>query len=163
MKAVEDAPIGLQQVYEALIHGKERVVDRFLRQYKTSAFTERLTESRETALMVAIKGGHEHIINKLVNLTPPELLALKDDSDYTALHLAALLENVKAAQLLVNKNHELLNIFNSGDILPIQLAAICGHREMTSYLFSVGMKDESHSNLLKDGAAALTAHREMTS
>ncbi|KAL2553783.1 uncharacterized protein Fot_07402 [Forsythia ovata] len=148
----QDARIGLQQVYEALIHGKERVVDGFLRHrlYKTSAFTERLNAFGETALMVAIKGGHGHIINKLVSLTPQELLALKDNSDDTALHAEALLDNVKAAQLLVNKNHELLNFSNKNERLPIKLAAIRGHREMTSYLFSVGMKDEIHSNLLKD-------------
>ncbi|KAL2533233.1 Ankyrin repeat family protein [Abeliophyllum distichum] len=148
--SVEDAPIGLQQVCDALILGKERVVDRFLRQYKTSEFTERITASGETALMVAIKGGNGHIINKLVSLTPPELLDLKDNSDNTALHVVAELDNVKAAQLLVNKNHELLNICNRREILPIHLAAIRGHREMTSYLFSVGMKDEIHSSLPKD-------------
>ncbi|KAL2533225.1 Ankyrin repeat family protein [Abeliophyllum distichum] len=147
---VEDARIGLQQVYDALILGKERVVDRFLRQYKTSAFTERITASGETALMVAIKGGHGHIIKKLVSLTPPELLAFKEDFGNTALHVVAELDNVKTAQLLVNKNHELLNICNRREILPIHLAAIRGHREMTSYLFSVGMKDEIHSSLLKD-------------
>ncbi|KAL2554016.1 uncharacterized protein Fot_07635 [Forsythia ovata] len=152
MKAVEVAQIGLQQVYEALIQGKERVVNGFLRQYETSAFKERLTESGETALMVAIKGGHEHIINNLVSLTPRELLALKDGSDNTALHAAAELDNVKAAQLLVNKNHELLNICNRLELLPIHLAAIRSHREMTSYLFSVGMKDEIHSTLLKNVA-----------
>ncbi|KAL2533235.1 Ankyrin repeat family protein [Abeliophyllum distichum] len=150
MKAVEDARIGLQQVYDALILGKERVVDRFLRQYKTSAFTERITASGETALMVAIKGGHGHIIKKLVSLTPPELLAFKEDFGNTALHVVAELDNVKTAQLLVNKNHELLNICNRREILPIHLAAMRGHREMTSYLFSVGMKDEIHSSLLKD-------------
>ncbi|KAL2554018.1 Ankyrin repeat family protein [Forsythia ovata] len=156
MKTVEDAPNWLQQVYDALIHGKERVVNRFLRQYKTSAFKERLTASGETALMVAIKGGHGHIINKLVSLTPQELLALKDNSDNTALHAAAQLDNVKAAQLLLNKNHELLNFSNKNEGLPIQLAAIRGHREMTSYLFSVGIKDEIHSNLLKhaDGSSS---------
>ncbi|KAL2533231.1 Ankyrin repeat family protein [Abeliophyllum distichum] len=150
MKAVEDARIGLQQVYDALILGKERVVDRFLRQYKTSAFTERITASGETALMVAIKGGHGHIIKKLVSLTPPELLAFKEDFGNTALHVVAEFDNVKTAQLLVNKNHELLNICNRREILPIHLAAMRGHREMTSYLFSVGMKDEIHSSLLKD-------------
>ncbi|KAL2533247.1 Ankyrin repeat family protein [Abeliophyllum distichum] len=106
---VEDAPIGLQQVYEALIHGKERVVDIFL-----------------------------------------QSLDLKNNSDNTALHVAAQHDNVEAAQLLVNKNHELLNICNERGILPIHLAALTAHRETTSYLFSVGLKDEIHSSLLKN-------------
>ncbi|KAL2554013.1 uncharacterized protein Fot_07632 [Forsythia ovata] len=100
MKTVEDAPNWLEQVYDALICGKDRVVDRFLRQYGTSAFTKELTASGETALMVAIKGGHGHIIKMLVSLMPQELLALTDDSKNTALHAAALLDNVKAAELL---------------------------------------------------------------
>ncbi|KAL2533240.1 Ankyrin repeat family protein [Abeliophyllum distichum] len=130
--------------------GKERVVDRFLRQYKTSAFTERITASGETALMVAIKEGHRPIIKNLVSLTPRESLNFKEDFGNTALHMAVECDNVEAAQLLVNKNPELLNIFDRRQSLPIHLAAHKGHREMTSYLFSVSMKDKIHSNLLKD-------------
>ncbi|KAL2533238.1 Ankyrin repeat family protein [Abeliophyllum distichum] len=150
MIAVEVAPSWLQPFYEALIRGKMTVVKIFLEEHETSALTERLNASGETALMVAIKGGHGHIIDMLVRLTSQELLAFQDNSETTALHAAAQLDNVKAAQLLVDKNHKLLNIVGDGRLWPIHLAAIRGHREMTSYLFYVGMKDEFHSNLLKD-------------
>lgn len=159
--AVLDGPSDrLQEVNDALVHGKWNVVRRFVNCYKEEAFRFR-PEFGDTALSVAIKRGQGYFfISKLVELTPPGLLTQTDNSGDTALHAAAELGNVKTADLLVNKKQELLSFSNNKGLLPIQVAANRDHREMTSYLLSFGMRDEIYYNLLK-GAAGLNVLRSL--
>lgn len=118
------------------------------------AITARLTAFAETPLLVAVKGGKRlPFIKKLVDFMPPEALALTDYFGNTGLHAVAVLGNVPAAKLFVRKNQELPNIWNIDGSLPIHLAAMRGHRDMTLYLFSVTREDE-YSDPSKDEAGA---------
>ncbi|CAI9780345.1 unnamed protein product [Fraxinus pennsylvanica] len=141
---------GSHGVYNAVIAGNWDRLKIFFAQ--SFAFTFRITKSGETALLVAIKGGQEYFfIKKMVDMTPPDLLTQKDNSGNTALHAAAQLGNVKVAELLVNKNHELLSFFNDDGLLPIQVSANQGHKGMTSKLLSIC--NENNCSILLEGAA----------
>ncbi|KAL2533232.1 Ankyrin repeat family protein [Abeliophyllum distichum] len=140
-------------LYKALIQGNWEIVETIIKQEK-EAITARLTAFAETQLLVAVKGGQGlPFIKKLVDFMPPEALGLTDYFGNTGLHAVAVLGNVQAAKLFVRKNQELPNIWNIDGSLPIHLAAMRGHREMTLYLFSVTREDE-YSNPSKDEAGA---------
>ncbi|CAA2936510.1 ankyrin repeat-containing ITN1-like [Olea europaea subsp. europaea] len=137
-------------VRHAVIDGNWISTEIFLDQ--RSAFTIRINES-DTALLLAVKVGQEYsFIKKIVDKTPPDLLTQTDNSGNTALHAVAQLGNVKIAKLLVDKNGELLSLFNNDGLLPIQVAANRCHKRMTSYLLDKFLTN-NYSNLLEDAAA----------
>ncbi|CAA2936520.1 ankyrin repeat-containing ITN1-like [Olea europaea subsp. europaea] len=150
---VEDDQSWSLPLYNALLQGDWEIVEAIIKQEK-EAITARLTAFAETPLLVAVKGGKRlPFIKKLVDFMPPEALALTDYFGNTGLHAVAVLGNVPAAKLFVRKNQELPNIWNIDGSLPIHLAAMRGHRDMTLYLFSVTREDE-YSDPSKDEAGA---------
>ncbi|XP_057461316.1 uncharacterized protein LOC130774305 isoform X1 [Actinidia eriantha] len=121
-----------------------------------NTITERLTALAETPLLVAVKGRREiPFIMKLVELMPPEALALTDYFGNTALHAVAVLGNIQAAKLFVRKNPDLPNIWNNDGSLPLHLAAIRGEREMTLFLLSVTREDEESKPYEDEAGATL--------
>lgn len=145
-------------LYKALNQGNWETVETIITQ-QPAAMTARLTPFAETPLLVAVKAGQGlPFIRKLLDFMPPEALALTDYFGNTALHAVAVLGNIQAARLFVNKNGDLPNIWNVDECLPIHLAAMRGQREMTLYLFSV--TTEYHDNLdpYKDAAGATLVH-----
>ncbi|KAI7988534.1 putative receptor-like protein kinase [Camellia lanceoleosa] len=92
----------------------------------------------ETLLLVVVKEKRGILfVRKLVELMQPEALALTDYFGNTALHATAVLGNIIEAELIVNKNPDLLNIWNKDGFLPLHLAAMHGKRKMTLFLLSV--------------------------
>ncbi|XP_057543848.1 ankyrin repeat-containing protein NPR4-like [Amaranthus tricolor] len=87
----------------------------------------------------------------------PEDLALTDQNGETALSVAAVVDNLEAAKLLVNKNPELPYIFGKSG-LPIHRAAQFGHRDMFLYLLSVTRDDIDPSPFIgKSGGMLIIA------
>ncbi|EYU28332.1 hypothetical protein MIMGU_mgv1a003521mg [Erythranthe guttata] len=129
-------------LYKALNQGNWEIVEMIMRQ-QPAAITARLTPFAETPLLVAVKAGQGlPFIKKLLNFMPPEALALTDYFGSSALHAVAVLGNTQAARLFVEKNGDLPNFWNVDGCLPIHLAAMRGHREMTLYLFSVAREND---------------------
>ncbi|CAA3025086.1 ACCELERATED CELL DEATH 6-like [Olea europaea subsp. europaea] len=153
-----DRPKGVQEARNALMNGNWNDVERFFHQHDEEAFKFKLTASGETALHVAIKGRRHRqgffFIRKLIEIYPSDLLAEMDNSGNTALHAVAQLGNVKTACLLVNKSRILLSLLNNDQLLPIQVAANRGRKEMTSYLLTISMTDEFNSSLLNGAHGA---------
>ncbi|KAL7133257.1 hypothetical protein ABFS83_12G128600 [Erythranthe nasuta] len=140
-------------LYKALNQGNWEIVEMIMRQ-QPAAITARLTPFAETPLLVAVKAGQGlPFIKKLLNFMPPEALALTDYFGSSALHAVAVLGNTQAARLFVEKNGDLPNFWNVDGCLPIHLAAMRGHRDMTLYLFSVARED-GNSDPFKDAAGA---------
>ncbi|KAI3447209.1 hypothetical protein Pfo_003874 [Paulownia fortunei] len=140
-------------LYKALNQGNWEIVEIIIRQ-QPAAITARLTPFAETPLLVAVKAGQGlPFIRKLLDFMPLEALALTDYFGNTALHAVAVLGNIQAARLFVEKNRDLPNIWNIDECLPIHLAAMRGHREMTLYLFSVTREDDN-LDPFKDAAGA---------
>ncbi|KAL0333697.1 UNVERIFIED_CONTAM: hypothetical protein Sangu_1525900 [Sesamum angustifolium] len=128
-----------------------------------AAITARLTPFAETPLLVAVKAGQGlTFIRKLLHFMQPEALALTDYFGNTALHAVAVLGNIQAARLFVEQNSDLPNIWNIDGCLPIHLAAMRAHREMTLYLFSVTREDENLEPF-NDAAGATLVHFALAS
>ncbi|BFG21042.1 hypothetical protein CerSpe_073160 [Prunus speciosa] len=89
-----------------------------------------------TALHIATKFGHEHIVEELVQLMTPEDLEMRD-STWTAIHLAARL-NLKMVECMVTKNKKLLGIVEeSHGLTPILFAAKNDLWDIVRYLYSL--------------------------
>ncbi|KAL0426792.1 UNVERIFIED_CONTAM: hypothetical protein Slati_2854000 [Sesamum latifolium] len=149
-------------LYKSLNQGNWETVETIVMQ-EPAAITARLTPFAETPLLVAVKAGQGlPFIRKLLHFVQPEALALTDYFGNTALHAVAVLGNIQAARLFVEQNSDLPNIWNIDGCLPIHLAAMKGHREMTLYLFSVTREDENLEPF-NDAAGATLVHFALTS
>ncbi|CAL8118464.1 unnamed protein product [Prunus armeniaca] len=90
-----------------------------------------------TALHIATKFGHEHIVEELVQLMTPEDLEIQKHTSWTALHFAARL-NFKMVECMVRKNKKLLGIAEeSNGLTPILLAAQFDLWDIVRYLYSL--------------------------
>nr|KYP66447.1 hypothetical protein KK1_012741 [Cajanus cajan] len=125
-----------------------------------------------TVLHVAVIAGHEHIVEKLVNLGRHKLLKMQDNFDYTALALAAdLTGNVNIARCMVGNygGRDLLTIKTKDNEIPVLLSAVKGHKEMTRYLYqqthlNVFLHNNSHYGVLlltQCITAKIFGHREI--
>ncbi|KAG8367152.1 hypothetical protein BUALT_Bualt16G0042900 [Buddleja alternifolia] len=100
----------------------------------------------ETVLHVAVVTGKANdFVKKLLELLPDDTLTLKNGDGETALHSAAMVGNTEAAVMLVNRNSNLLYITNNRYRLPVQLAAIYGHKDTLVYLISMSKQNMEHS------------------
>ncbi|KAL9689133.1 hypothetical protein QQ045_033565 [Rhodiola kirilowii] len=92
------------------------------------------------ALMVAVGSGPKtaKFVKELVNILTPPDLEMTDNDGRTALGIAAMVGNLKAAKLLVQKNPSLPNI-SSGCAagFPIHYAAEYGHKKLLLFLLEV--------------------------
>ncbi|KAL9688385.1 hypothetical protein QQ045_032806 [Rhodiola kirilowii] len=104
------------------------------------AKTARIGRKSETALMVAVGNGSKtaKFVEKLLNISTPSDLEMTDKDGRTALGIAAMVGNMEAAKLLVQKNPSLPNI-SSGCAagFPIHCAAEYGHKNLLLYLLDV--------------------------
>ncbi|KAI8020031.1 Ankyrin repeat and sterile alpha motif domain-containing protein 1B [Camellia lanceoleosa] len=108
-----------------------------------SALTAIISNSEDRALHIAIMSGRSiEMVEKLVDLMPPEALALREISGCTALSVAALYGNTKAAVILVKKHPASLYICNNKNWLPLHSAANAGHKDTLLYLLSVTKEDD---------------------
>ncbi|XP_021825764.1 ankyrin repeat-containing protein NPR4-like [Prunus avium] len=90
-----------------------------------------------TALHIATKFGHEHIVEELVQSMTPEDLEIVEDDNWTALHLAARL-NLKMVECMVTKNKKLLGIADgSYGLTPILVGAQFDLWDIVRYLYSL--------------------------
>ncbi|XP_042004531.1 uncharacterized protein LOC121753333 [Salvia splendens] len=78
----------------------------------------------DTILHIAVLTGNANdLVIKMVEIIPPEALALMDSKGETALHKAAKVGNTAAATALVDRNPNLLHVMNNYNELPVVIAA----------------------------------------
>ncbi|KAK6152013.1 hypothetical protein DH2020_014648 [Rehmannia glutinosa] len=107
-----------------------------------NAINARIAFTLETALHIAVGTGKAiHFVEKLVDLMPDDLLGVKDELGYTALHVGSLTRNTAAAKILVARRPDLLNVVSNVGEFPVHLAALSAHGETLWYLISE-MKDD---------------------
>ncbi|KAJ0016969.1 hypothetical protein Pint_12261 [Pistacia integerrima] len=103
----------------------------------------RITEEGHSALHVAASANHTHFVKQLVNrMTRPDL-ALMDHDGNTAFFLAAGTGNVELVQFLLQKD-KTLAIIRGTEMLPLQRAALLGHRDMVVFLYEITPHDDLH-------------------
>jgi hypothetical protein len=77
----------------------------------------------DTALHVAVTGGHMNIVKELVNKMLEENLETKDNFGATVLVICAQIGNVEIAKCIIGKRRTLLSIGNGyKEIIPVVLA-----------------------------------------
>ncbi|KAK9705409.1 hypothetical protein RND81_07G054600 [Saponaria officinalis] len=128
-------------LYKAALEGQWKEARTFIDE-NPEAFTTKITIASETALHIAVGTGKDIIpfVEKMVRKMSPEELALTDQNGDTVLFVAAMVGNLDAAKLLVNKNPNLPNTSSKSD-LPIHRAAQYGHKPMVQYLLQVTRSD----------------------
>ncbi|KAI3511089.1 hypothetical protein L1887_18233 [Cichorium endivia] len=130
------------------------------------ASTVKLNVEGHSALHIAIDScKHIQFVESLLKeINPESLLTLVTNTKQNALHRAAMIDNVKAAKMLVEKNPLLLFSFDSTYSLPIHRAIIASHETTFLYLLDVcrhhiglSQQDGYHSPFEgKNGAKLLT-------
>ncbi|KAK3038015.1 hypothetical protein RJ639_029966 [Escallonia herrerae] len=97
-----------------------------------------VTGFKETALMVAVRAKKRNaFVKKLLEKMLLPDVALTEMTGSTALHIAAVVGNIEAARLLVEKDPKLPKVRDGYKTLPIHRAADYGRRELVRYLFTV--------------------------
>ena len=141
-------------MYKAALDGQWNEARKFLDD-DPEAFRTKITIASETALHIAVGTGENiDFVEKLIRRMSPEDLALIDQNGETALTVAAVVGNVKAAKLLVNKNPDLPNISGKQG-LPVLRAANYGQEEMVKYLLAVTRGDIEPSPFAGESGAEL--------
>lgn len=108
------------------------------------AVKEKISPTGETALHVAVRTGHDQLIEKLVELLSEKDLEIKDGDGWTPMLLAARYGYTGMAKCMHKKNQNLVNIVSSvgqGDqernTIPVVMAMTIGNIEVARYLYSV--------------------------
>ncbi|KNA17448.1 hypothetical protein SOVF_079710 [Spinacia oleracea] len=131
---------GYLALYKAVVRGEWNEARKFLDD-DPDALTAKITIASETALHIAVGTGKDlEFAEKLIRRMSPEDLALTDQNGETALSVAAVVGNIEAAKLLVNKNPDLPNVSGKSG-LPIHRAAQYGQKTMIWYLLDVTRAD----------------------
>ncbi|KAI3739562.1 hypothetical protein L2E82_29971 [Cichorium intybus] len=100
------------------------------------ALTVKLNVKGHSALHIAIDSSkHDQFVESLLKeINPESLLTLVTSTKENALHRAAMIDNVKAAKMLVEKNPLLLFSVDNMNNLPIHRAIIASHETTFLYL-----------------------------
>ncbi|KAJ1704227.1 hypothetical protein LUZ63_004006 [Rhynchospora breviuscula] len=125
-------------LHDAIIDGNLNAILGFLESSLEAAHTK-ITDRKETVVHIAITvpKNNPAFIDKLLAHIPQEALFSVNNGGETPLHYAAAHGNLEAAQLLVQKCHELPNLLDNHFQYPIHHAAKNGHRELVSYLMDM--------------------------
>ncbi|CAL5430950.1 unnamed protein product [Camellia sinensis] len=145
-------------LHRAILEGDWESTESFYRSHP-EAVTNSITESSDTALMVGIMSGQKiEFITDQVEFGRVDLRRVNKEGN-TALHEAAIVGHLKAAELLVGRNRSLLYIRNLDGYLPLHLAAAYGQREILFYFLRVG---EVHNIQLSELELDMLMHLEIT-
>lgn len=125
------------ELYKAVLRGQNSSAIAILGELGRATF--RITPNLETALHVAVGTGKANdLVDCLVDMMTVNELAMKNRDGDTALSIAAMVGNVKAAKLLLGKLPGLFNIENNYGRIPLLEAARYGQKEMVLFLLGAG-------------------------
>ncbi|XP_006381090.3 ankyrin repeat-containing protein ITN1 isoform X2 [Populus trichocarpa] len=95
----------------------------------------RITKRGETALHIAAAAEHTHFVKQLVGMMSIEALAYRSSAGNTAFCFAAISGVEALAKVMMDKKPDLAMTRGRGNLLPIYMATLLGHRGMVSYLY----------------------------
>ncbi|KAM7513547.1 hypothetical protein LguiA_003130 [Lonicera macranthoides] len=116
------------RLYKDAVNGHWKLVEEFFDEHE-DALSAKITKSSETVLHIAVGAGQKavHFVEKFVGKMHKEALSSQDSQGDTALGVAAITGNTKAARILVKKETDLLYIKDNEGRLPVHLAARYGN------------------------------------
>lgn len=104
---------------------------------KPSFVREEISKQRDTMLHLATAARSTRVLRELIKLMDVGDLELKNNDESTAFFVAAVTGTVEIAKAMRERNNNLPNIRGEDGILPIEVAALFGYKDMVSYLFKV--------------------------
>ena len=130
-----------QQIYKFILRRTQKVGSQYVRGRFSEAYltpTDKITNNGNTALHVAVGSSinsHE-LLETLLEMTPAEikLLDLKNSDGSTLLHVAAIVGNTKAVDILVRRDPELLLAKDNEGHTPLALSLSNVHSETSQCL-----------------------------
>ncbi|XP_076883475.1 uncharacterized protein LOC143532268 [Bidens hawaiensis] len=124
-----------KELYEAAVEGCWLKAKSILKVHKSAA-TEAITANGNTILHLAVQMGHNYFVEKLLELLKDgEDIEKKNIKGRTALHIAGMVGNEHAAQLLVNKRKQLLLILDHDGRSPAGCAFTNSKINVSAYLY----------------------------
>ncbi|PWA92251.1 ankyrin repeat-containing domain, PGG domain, Gag-polypeptide of LTR copia-type [Artemisia annua] len=147
--ADDNSKLNKERIYKFILRGKTKGVFKIYGQLITQDVkdyfrdqgltpTDKITNNGNTALHVAVGSSinsHE-LLEKLLEMTPTEikLLDLKNSDGSTLLHVAAIVGNTKAVDILVRRDPELLLAKDNEGHTPLALSLSNVHSETSQCL-----------------------------
>ncbi|KAH6779149.1 hypothetical protein C2S52_010386 [Perilla frutescens var. hirtella] len=129
-------------LYKAALRGDWDATEAILEQDPELA-EARVAPNLDTALHIAVGTGRAiPYLEKLVNYMAPDLLAMKNSYNRTALHMAAVTGNLAAARILVSRRRDLLYVMDTWGQLPVVNAAMCDHPPTVDFFISQTINDD---------------------
>ncbi|KAF5207889.1 Ankyrin repeat family protein [Thalictrum thalictroides] len=119
------------------------------------AEAKKVNEEGETFLHLAVASGKEQFVIELVKRMSSEDLRLKNTDGCTALYLAAISGTKEMAEIMVEKNMDLVQVRNAHE-LPVVTAARHENTDMVHYLYWKTPQELLGPDKGKDGATLLT-------
>lgn len=94
-----------------------------------------ITRNWETTLHIAVAAKHTRFVKNLLTIMERDDLALRNQSNNTALCFAAASGIKEIAKMMVDMNPDLPLIPGNSELIPLHMAALFGHRDMVMYLY----------------------------
>lgn len=130
-------------LYIATVEGSWWKAKAILKNHRDAA-TNPISEDGNTMLHLAVGLGQNYFLENLLNFIDNGVDIEKQNSDgQTALHIAAIIDNRYAAQLLIKKRKELLGILDSKAHTPLCIF-VESRRQNTSNYKSTKCRQTSH-------------------
>ncbi|KAI7746973.1 hypothetical protein M8C21_018815 [Ambrosia artemisiifolia] len=148
-----------KELYEAAAGGWWRKAKSMLQNGEIAA-TEAIAANGNTILHIAVEMGHNYFVEELLEfLKTEEDIEKKNENGLTALHIAAIVGNTHAAQLLVQKREELLVIQDHDKKSPLDLASENMNLNIYAYLLKSSTPSDSdeYSSYYSHKSALLAA------
>uniref|UniRef100_A0A2N9J3E9 Uncharacterized protein n=1 Tax=Fagus sylvatica TaxID=28930 RepID=A0A2N9J3E9_FAGSY len=123
------------------------------------ALSEKISNDGDTALHIAILGGHMDIVKELVNKMSEENLKTKNNCGSTVLGICAQIGNIEMAKCIIGKSRTLLSIGNYNEqLIPVVLAIKNNPNaiDMVHYLYDETPKEDLMPGKGVNGATFIT-------
>ncbi|KAJ4718650.1 putative Ankyrin repeat-containing protein [Melia azedarach] len=134
-----------RQLDLAFTHRDWEKVEHFISQ-NPDALTAIINRSSETIFHIIAKSDQDdaiRLLNEYLTRVPPDFIEQEDNLERTAITVAAIFGNTRAAKVFVEFNENLLKIKNT-DWLPLHSAVLSGNRETVNYFLSVTPVENSN-------------------
>ncbi|GJX77331.1 ankyrin repeat-containing protein [Tanacetum coccineum] len=151
----------MMKLLNATMEGSWWKAKAILKNHKDAA-TKVISNNGDTMLHLAVKEGKNYFVNQLLNFIKDEskiqkLLKHRNSEGNTALCTAAIVDNKQAAELLVNKSNEVLNVSEYRSNKPLALAFISG--QISTFLYLLGVTRDGQGWLHSRTTSRLGVHR----
>lgn len=106
------------------------------------AATWEINDNHDTLFHVAVRLGNNYFLKNLL-----DVIDSRNSEGHTALHIAAIVGNKEAAELLVEKRKELLLIKDNDKNIPLTCANLNKQVNVFVYLWGITEKSDREGSL----------------